>query len=127
MRISRSHFAVAVVDDIIYAFGGQPALIVDKYDPATDTWTPVSGSTNGREGFIAAIVGGEVYLIGGYSDVAGSALDWVEEYDPVADSFVGRTAMPTARGSLSGLAAGNLIWAIGGWSGGGSMHAGQQD
>ena len=118
----RSQLAAAVVNDIIYVFGGQPTLTVDRYDPGDDSWTSMSATTTGREGFITASVSGKVYLIGGYSDALGSPVDWVEEYDPADDSFSGRTAMPTSRDSLTGLSDGSLVYAIGGWPGGGSSY-----
>jgi N-acetylneuraminic acid mutarotase len=62
--------------------------------------------------FGAAVVGGTIYAIGGYS---GSTLAKVEAYDPVADSWSARASMPTPRARLVVAAVGGKVYAIGGY------------
>jgi N-acetylneuraminic acid mutarotase len=61
----------------------------------------------------AAVVGGKIYVIGGYI-IGSGPVATVYEYDPAANRWNVRKSMPTARGALAVGVFGERIHAIGG-------------
>jgi kelch-like protein 10 len=83
--------AVGVVANKIYAIGGRafgssPLSDNDRYDPVSDTWTPLAPPIVPRYDHSAAVVEDKIYLIGG--SAAGGELRSVEEYSPETALFV---------------------------------------
>ena len=76
MPIARSGFGSVVVDDRIYAFGGEGSATGtgvfannQEYDPSTDTWREVAPMVTPRHGTDGALVGRTVYApAGGTAD-----------------------------------------------------------
>ncbi|MBM7845279.1 kelch repeat-containing protein [Herpetosiphon giganteus] len=105
----RNHTAAGVVDGKIYAVGGQHGKAeesanqteVDRYDPATDTWTRVadmpiakghtSSSTFGYRGRLL-VIGGSIN--GGTSGLASAD---VLMYDPKSDVWMKLVSLPAYR------------------------------
>ncbi|MFQ6041883.1 MAG: kelch repeat-containing protein [Candidatus Poribacteria bacterium] len=85
----------------------------------TGFWTTLSPMPTAREGVAAAVVGGEVYAIGGYEyDNLGTfrtILATVEKYKPTADNWQSIKPMPSARAYLAAATVNDKIYAIGGW------------
>jgi N-acetylneuraminic acid mutarotase len=105
----------------IYAIGGYAAEnqvldSVEAYDPATDTWTPVSNMPTARYGLAAATgPDGRIYAIGGYN---GEYLNVVEAYDPTTNCWTLRQPMNTARrASAAATGSDGFIYALGGYNG----------
>ena len=129
MPTARAGLAIAVVGDSIYAIGGRTATAgpctgdgalatVERYDIASDTWTPVASLLAPRSDLAAAAVGGKIYVFGG-CDNAGTFLADVDVYNPVTDTWSTAPAnMPTARAGMYAVATkGGTVYVIGGWDG----------
>lgn len=81
----------AVVNGIFYALGGATSLstftkAVEAYDPTTNTWTrkkamPIANAP------VAAVVGADIYAIGGYDIATNQRLASVYKYDTVANKW----------------------------------------
>jgi N-acetylneuraminic acid mutarotase len=67
----REHLAAVALDDgTILAIGGRAATdlgAVERYNPATDTWTALPPLPTPRGGLTAALLGGAVHALGGES------------------------------------------------------------
>jgi N-acetylneuraminic acid mutarotase len=110
----------------IYAIGGynnsfdpnHPELnVVERYDPATNTWSTLPAMPTARYGLAAtAGLDGWIYVIGGCSSTARKgALRTVEAYDPVRNTWHRRASMNTPRCVLSAATGSDgLIYAWGG-------------
>jgi N-acetylneuraminic acid mutarotase len=64
----REHLAAVVADGAILAIGGRGTQSVDaveRYDPATNTWTGLAPIPAARGGLAAAVVGDQVHVFGG--------------------------------------------------------------
>jgi hypothetical protein len=133
MPTPRAGLGVAVVGNAIYAIGGRSATggpcsgagipgfvldAVERYDVASDTWTPVAPLPSPRSDLAAATVGGKIYVFGG-CDAAGTILADVDVYNPVTDTWsTAPTDMPTARAAMYAVAPkGGTVYVIGGWDG----------
>jgi N-acetylneuraminic acid mutarotase len=112
MPTARGFLGVAVVNDKIYAIGGNgPNGANEEYDPATDTWITKSPKPTPEQGFAIAVFQDEIYCIGGlpygYTGVN-------EAYDPATDSWETKANMPTARYGLLANVVNGKIYCMGG-------------
>jgi N-acetylneuraminic acid mutarotase len=130
--MKRTEVAAATVGEKIYVVGGfeEPSLgnvlnfaisaAVEEYDPSTDRWTAKSPMPVGLHHVGIGVVGGQLYVIGGYKQSAMSVwgpVATVYRYDPVSDLWSERAPMPTARGALSVTMHEGKLYAIGGYEG----------
>ena len=116
---------------VIYAGGLEPdgaVARVDAYDPQTDEWTRLADMPRPREHFHVAVVGDELYAIGGretFESDGNIELDEIAEVDvldlpaddadlPAAAWRSSVTSLPIPRGGLAVAAVGECIYAIGG-------------
>lgn len=115
----------AVVGETVYIFGGRAgagdgngaSAAVAAFDTGAAAWTRVAPMPTAREGAVAAVVNGIVYVMGGYD--GDDYLDVVEAYDPRQDQW--RTVpapMPTPRAYAAAGAVEGRIYVIGGATGG---------
>ena len=126
----RTEVAAATLDGKIYVVGGieKPSLgnvmnfaitpSVEAYDPATDRWVSKAPLPVGLHHVGIGVVGGRLYVIGGYTKSAFSVWNPVASvyaYDPVMDSWTERAPMPTPRGALSVTEHEGKLYAIGGY------------
>ena len=125
----RADLAIAVVGNSIYAIGGRtstggpctggPLATVERYDIASDTWTPVASLLAPRSDLAAATVGGKTYVFGG-CDAAGNFPADVDVYNPVTDTWSAAPAnMPIARAGMYAVArqeARELPWHLSEWA-----------
>lgn len=91
---------VALPSGKVLVAGGQDATTnysnVDLYEPLTNTWTAAAPLLHPRSWAKIAVVGGKVYVGGGYG--AGFAIDdTVEVYDPALDKWTKVGTFKTAR------------------------------
>ena len=97
MPTARSRLAVAAVDGLVYAIGGDTADgvtgIVEVYNPADDTWARRASKPRPVRNISAAVLDGKVYVPGGY-DATDQAISTVEVYDPFSDSWSEVSAIP---------------------------------
>lgn len=128
--MKRTEVAAATVGGKIYVVGGfeEPSLgnllnfaitpAVEEYDPSTDRWTTKAAMPVGLHHVGIGVVGGRLYIIGGYKQSGMSVwspVATVYAYDPATDSWSERAAMPTARGALSVTVHDGKLYAIGGF------------
>lgn len=123
MTVGRYTFAaVTAPDGRIYVFGGRdesetPQVLanVERYDPATNTWTTLADLPAARSGSGAAVgPDGRIY-VGGGIDQSNQALANVDRYDPATNTWTTMAGLPTARwrpGVVTG--ADGAIYALGG-------------
>lgn len=89
MNKRRGGVGVTVCNGFLYALGGHdcpannPAACrtetVERYDPATDTWTLIASLSIGRDGIGVSILGDTIIAVGGYD--GNQYLRVVEKYD----------------------------------------------
>jgi hypothetical protein len=115
---------------LIYAGGLGPegsVARVDAYDPQTGIWTRLADMPRPRDHFQAAIVGDELYAIGGRRtfESGGIGVEDVAPVDelelPASDAGLASaawkpavTSIPTPRGGLGVAAVGACVYAVGG-------------
>jgi DNA-binding CsgD family transcriptional regulator/N-acetylneuraminic acid mutarotase len=119
---SRCGLAVAVYESRIYAIGGETAQgatgIVERYNPASDTWTTLSSKPTAVADVSAAVVGGQIYVPGGRLDaehVRISAL--LEVYDPRQDRWEQRARLPEPISAYALATFEGKLYLFGGWNG----------
>jgi PKD repeat protein/N-acetylneuraminic acid mutarotase len=107
----------AVIDGLVYLAGG----IVDgstvdvhaRYDPLSDTWTPLAPMPHGRNHAASGTDGSRFYVFGGRGsgsgdgNVVADGFDTLQIYDPVTDAWVSSLdpgspldPLPQARGGM---------------------------
>ena len=118
----------AVVDGIIYIFGGYSSkdrrirnwklpLPIEAYNPQTDTWIQKQDMPVSRINFSLGVVDRKVYLIGGsegFGDGQQQRMDRVDIYNPATDTWTMGPNMPTRRETVGVTAVNNRIYVIGG-------------
>ena len=128
MPTPRTSARAAVVNSIIYVFGGYNGkdnlgvnlnfpVVVEAYDPATDTWTRKGDMPFSRVEFDLGVVAGKVYLIGGSTGLGAGherRTARVDIYDPATNTWAKGGKMPTRRDGMDVEVVSNRIYAIGG-------------
>jgi len=130
--MKRTEVAAATVGAKIYVVGGfeQPSWgnvlnfaitpAVEEYDPAVDRWSTKASMPVGLHHVGIGVVGGRLYIIGGYKQSGLSVwgpVATVYAYDPSTDAWSEGAPMPTARGALSVTVHDGKLYAIGGYEG----------
>jgi len=98
-----------------------------------DTWTENGGRWETRGDLVeghwshsGAVIGGKIYVVGGWNGGVGGYYDYNNEYDPVTDIWQSRTPMPTARQVTAvGVIAGKL-YVVGGQNDSGSLDVNEE-
>jgi N-acetylneuraminic acid mutarotase len=115
-----------VVNNLIYTMGGRDGKIQERfatieiYDPATDTWKKGTDMPTAREEFAANLVGGKIYVLGGYTTVERrgkkilKSLGTLEVYDPGADAWEQKAKMLISRVIISSAVLDGKIYVAGG-------------
>jgi N-acetylneuraminic acid mutarotase len=120
MPSPRARLAVAAVNGLVYAIGGdtggQVSGAVEVYDPAQNLWqvrafkpTPVSNVN-------AAMVNGLLYVPGG-TVAGGQPTAAMEAYDPVEDKWAARSPLPVPLCAYAMATLDDRIYVFGGWDG----------
>jgi N-acetylneuraminic acid mutarotase len=104
MTTARADFAVAVLGGQLIAVGGsndspdggRALSSCERYDPGTDEWETLPDMTSGRRGLAAAVLGGCLWVTGGYFGPGHS----VEVFDPATNEWDDewKADMTTGRG-----------------------------
>jgi N-acetylneuraminic acid mutarotase len=126
----RTEVAVAALGDKVYVVGGfeKPGLgnvlnlaitpALEVYDPAINQWTAKAPLPAGLHHAGIGVVGGRLYVVGGYEQSGLSIWNpvaTVYAYDPSTDSWAERAPMPSPRGALSVTEHDGKLYAIGGY------------
>ncbi len=157
-----AHRATLLANGQVLVTGGRGGIpspgalaSAERYDPATNTWTPAASMATARnEGFALRLADGQVLVVGGNGGTDGSTpLASAERYDPATDRWTAAGSLATTRdgaqatllavgqvlvtgGSYStGTTGGTIITglatterydpATNGWTPGASMHTGR--
>jgi hypothetical protein len=110
----------------VYVFGGYTSAggevdALQRYDPASDSWTTLPGSRSPRAAATLAAVDCSLYAIGGAR--AGVARRLVQVYDIRRGSWGGGPSMRIAREHLASVAIDGRVLALGGRAAGGNLAA----
>jgi len=101
----------------LFAIGGNTASNLgtecNKYNTMTDLWSPIASLPAGRRVLASAIVGKNIYAIGG-SDMASVYQNTVYKYDIDLDAWTTVAPFPVAAAWLKAVAVGNNIYVAGG-------------
>jgi hypothetical protein len=113
--------------DRVVVVGGRSVVgslsAAEAYDPATNTWTPVSAMHATREGHSADLLAdGRVLVAGGTS--TGIVLNSAELFDPAANTWTTTTPLQTARANhIAVRLNGNRVLVAGGFSAGQPLNS----
>ena len=135
MSEARFSLAAGVIGDSLYAVAGiiddgvGPGVKLERYDPAIgefggfDAWntnppppmlpTSLASLPTPREGLTVAVLGDELYALGGHTS-GGGATAAVESYNPGSDSWTSRAPLPLARTWLAAAVIDDTLYAVGG-------------
>jgi N-acetylneuraminic acid mutarotase len=117
------YFAIAVVNNMIYAIGGSPdastyASTNISYNPGTNQWLYKIPMPTARSGLAIAVVNSKIYAIGGRNS-GRFGINWLatnEEYDPTLNRWTSMPSMPVGRENFAiGVVNNTTIYAIGGY------------
>ncbi len=121
---------VTTMDGFIYAVGGAvagepgrlgsnpvPTGIVERYDPAKDSWTTLASMPTKRWGLSVNAVDGALYAIGGSitSGWGAGTVATVERYNPKREKWGSRADMPKRRWLHTSQEVDGQIYVVGGW------------
>lgn len=105
----------------LYSLGGRaagPLAALDRYDAFADRWTSLANMPTARAGLASAVLGSQIYAIGGRRNTqgpcSGKELRAVERYDTRSDTWVRLAPLPTARSDVAAAAVNGKIYVFGG-------------
>jgi N-acetylneuraminic acid mutarotase len=111
----RSELGAAVIAGQIYIVAGfEGGNLLERYDPATDTWELLANLPIEINHPAVTAYGGKLYVFGGYlnSDLTAVANAW--SYDLETNEWTAIADLPVARGALGAAVVGDRIYVIGG-------------
>ncbi|MEZ0228097.1 MAG: Kelch repeat-containing protein, partial [Planctomycetota bacterium] len=120
--------AVLGPDNVIYALGGRgtdgvPLSSVERFDPATNSWSTAPSMPSARYGFGAvALTDGRILVIGGW-DANGDVISSIDAYDTATGAWSGPIAnLPVAVGGCAAaVGADGRVYVFGGRNASGSV------
>ncbi|MEM6285261.1 MAG: kelch repeat-containing protein [Chloroflexota bacterium] len=137
MPRSRDHFGAAIVGDKIYAAGGrntgegnptQGTVIaeVDVFDISDNQWTTLPSASNiptSRGGTATAVLGNDIYVIGGEESSVGIAFDETEALNATTEQWTSLANLNQERHGTTTAVCNGTIWIAGGspFRGGGQL------
>ena len=99
LSVARDGCCVCVFDGRSYAFGGRFRNTAECYDSSSNTWLNIVPMQNSRTAASAAVIGGKVYVMGGY-DASHNNLSSVECYDPMSNTWAYVESLSDAKSSF---------------------------
>ncbi len=113
-----NQLGAAVVDGVLYVFGGwDDTRSTDKvaaYDPTTGGWTWKAPMKTPRCGMSVGVIGGKIYAVGGAQGWQKPAMDTAEAYDPATDAWTSLAPMQTSRVDAAAAVVNGILYVIGG-------------
>lgn len=118
----RAGLATAAYENRIYAIGGESAqgivTNVERYDPASNTWTPLTSKPTAVTDVSAAVIGGLIYVPGGRLDSTYRQIsDRLEVYNPRQDRWETRARLPEPLCAYALATFEGKLYLFGGWNG----------
>ncbi|MER5335718.1 kelch repeat-containing protein [Micromonospora sp. NPDC002717] len=83
------------------------------YDPATQAWTAIAPLSRPREKPTGAFVGGKLYVVGGWADTGGTAMD-VEVFDPATGAWSKAAPNPEPLAASAAAVVDDKLYVVGG-------------
>jgi DNA-binding CsgD family transcriptional regulator len=99
-----------------YTAAGVPTSIVERYDPAADSWSTLAPLPAARFAYAIAAYRNRVYVIGGWDGQR--YVDTVFIYDAAANRWTTGAPLPLARGFSAAAALNAAIYVVGGYADG---------
>ncbi|XP_022161924.1 ring canal kelch homolog isoform X2 [Myzus persicae] len=119
MLVSRKRLGVGVLDDCIYAVGGEDGDIVlnsvEIFDVSIQKWRMVSSMSTKRFDLGVGVLNNCLYAVGGSDSKC--CLKSVEYYDPTLDTWTSSAEMSIGRQGVGVGVLDGVIYAIGGYNG----------
>ena len=130
MPTPRAYAAVAVLNGQVYVMGGRGAGgnalgTVQRYNPASNTWSAVEGLREPRYNAAAAVLGGRILLTGG-RESDGRVTDDVEVYVPSENDWESFDSLENEREGHAAFTVGDDAYVFGGSGPGGGFLAGAE-
>ncbi len=120
MNENRAAFAVAFVENQLFAFGGETETgitkVSEKFSFAESSWAAIREKPTAVKNINAVSVNGRIYIPGG-EDENGEILSIVEVYNPETDQWTTTSPIPSPRSDYSLVTSEGKIYLIGGWDG----------
>jgi N-acetylneuraminic acid mutarotase len=114
MPSGKTNFAIAAVNNKIYAIGGDPfSNIVEAYDPAVDAWAIKANMPTPRQHISCGVVNNKIYVVGGLTSWS-AFTSKNEVYDPATNTWQTLTPMPTPRHGARIASCNGKIYVLGG-------------
>jgi DNA-binding CsgD family transcriptional regulator len=117
---ARGGLAVTAYENQVYAIGGDTVQgvtgLVERFDPATDSWVELSRKPVPVTDVNAAVIGGKIYVPGGRTS-SDAATDALEIYDPRQDTWGKGSNLPVAMSAYAMAAFEGRLYLFGGWNG----------
>jgi len=121
MPSARTGLAVVAYEDRLYAIGGEATNgvtgVVERYDPAANTWETLLAKPMPVADIQAVVIGGKIYVPGGRI-VSGGLTKALEIFDPGANRWEQGADLPTALSAYAITAFEGRLYLFGGWDGG---------
>jgi len=118
MPTARGALAVGVIDEKIYAVGGEAGgkavNALEMYDPVTDTWQRLPPMPTPRDHLAVAVLDGHLYAIAGRQRFMSSPVVVNEVYDPGVKRWTTKAPLPTKRSGIAAAVLGRRIYVFGG-------------
>ncbi|XP_026808340.1 ring canal kelch homolog [Rhopalosiphum maidis] len=115
MLVSRKSFGIGVLDNCIYAIGGQDNS-VEVFNLDTEQWKMVSSMIYDKNNFGVGVLNNRIYVVGGYNDYNGGTKS-VECYNPSLDKWNSVAEMSSRRYNVGVGVWDGIMYAIGGTNG----------
>ena len=117
---ARGGLAVTTYENQVYAIGGDTVEgvtgLVERYDPATNTWAELSRKPIPVTDVNAAVIGGKIYVPGGRTS-SDTVTEVLEIYDPRQGTWAKGSNLPVAMSAYAMAAFEGRLYLFGGWDG----------
>ncbi|HUS15058.1 MAG TPA: S-layer homology domain-containing protein, partial [Chloroflexia bacterium] len=117
--------AMAAQSGLLYTFGGAamsgPVTDANRYDPATNSWTPIAPLPAAREAAAATSDGQYIYILSGL-DTSFQATATLYRYDPATNSYTTLAPSPFASTWQMAVYLNGQIYRLGGCAAGCSAY-----
>ena len=124
MSAPRYDAAAGVINGQLYVaegtLGGGPTMQNETYTPPYFAWSTRTPGTIQRANPASAVVGDQLYLVGGcfLGNCSGGVTNITEAYSTNSGTWTRKAPMPTARTRATAAALGNRLYVFGGATGG---------
>jgi kelch-like protein 10 len=110
MLENRLWHSVAVLDELVYAMGGQGRNTAERYDHRTNQWSRIAPMKEIRRYAAAATLNGKIYVAGGFDT---ASMKSAEVYDPEVNQWTSIAEMIFPRRLFSCIAYHGYVYSIG--------------